>query len=292
MIQYSIKDLENISGIKAHTLRIWELRYKLLKPLRTDTNIRYYSNDDMRKILNVSLLNTNGVKISKIANLSDTEIGEKIAAIFSNEESFQSQVESLVIAMIEMDEERFESVFANNILKFGIEGTIMNIIYPFLVKIGMLWQTDSINPGQEHFIFNLIRQKLISAIDGQIGKPKENTEKYLLFLPENELHEFSLLFCNYILRKEGKKTIYLGQSVLIGDAKKVADIHNPDYIIVIMTTGIKRKKIDEYVANLSSTFANKKIIIYGYQILDLDFSQYTNIIQYRTLPEIVNSLKK
>ncbi len=286
MVTYSIKDLENISGIKAHTLRIWEVRYNILTPLRTDTNIRLYSNSDMLKLLNVSLLNNNGVKISKIAKLSNEQISNKTSEILSEEHSFNNQIENLVMAMVEMDEQRFESIVSNNILKFGIEDTLTNIMYPFLIKVGVLWRTNSIYPGQEHFITHLIRQKLISAIDGQVVKLKDNGTKYMLYLPENELHEISLLYYNFLIRKANHKTIYLGQSVPFEDAVRVANDSNCSYVISILTSGIKPKKVSEYVQTLSKELPHKTILLSGYQTMGLEKLNLKNVIFFKNPEEL------
>ena len=161
---YSIKDLEHLSGIKAHTIRIWEQRYRLFTPQRTDTNIRYYTDRDLKLLLNVSLLKDNGFKISKIADMPYDEIVKEVAGI-SDRFGDDEQIATLTLAMIDMDEVRFEKVMANNILKRGFENTMKKLIFPFLHRIGVLWMTGSIVPAQEHFISNLIRQKIVTAID-------------------------------------------------------------------------------------------------------------------------------
>jgi DNA-binding transcriptional MerR regulator len=186
--KFSIKDIEKLSGIKAHTLRIWEQRYGILKPNRTDTNIRWYDNDELKNILNVSLLNNHGYKISKIAGLSKEEIASEVTKIVDSTSKECEQISSLIISMVEMDERRFEQIISNQILRNGFSYTIEEVIYPFLHKIGVMWHTGSINPAQEHFITHLIRQKLIVAIDGQIVIEKNQSKKFILYLPENELH--------------------------------------------------------------------------------------------------------
>jgi len=277
MIKYSIKDLESISGIKAHTLRIWEVRYKLFKPHRTDTNIRLYSNDDIRKLLNVALLNNHGLKISKIATLSNSEISSKALEILSTEDTFQSQIDSLTMAMVEIDEDRFELVVSNSILKFGLEDTITQIIYPFLVKVGVLWRTESINPGQEHFITNLIRQKIIAATDAQVMQITDDSKKFLLYLPENELHEISILFYNYLIRKNKYKTIYLGQSVPFEDVVKLCDSIQPTHVITVLTAGIRSKKVLEYIEQLSKKCNKQKILLSGYQVFETENIKFENV---------------
>jgi len=163
---YSIKDLEHLTGIKAHTIRIWEQRYDILSPKRTDTNIRYYDSTDLKHMLNIALLNNNGYKISKIAKMSQEEVFEAVLQTIDKNNNYSDQINALTVAMIDLNEAQFEKIMSTNILQIGFEDTMLNIIYPFLTKIGFLWQIDSINPAQEHFMTNLIRQKLIVAIDG------------------------------------------------------------------------------------------------------------------------------
>ena len=181
MGQYSIKELEQLSGIKAHTIRIWEKRHKIIEPSRTATNIRYYSDLDLKKIINVSLLNTYGIKISKIADMSLDDVNKKVLEISELQNDKGVHIDQMVIAMIDMEEELFEKILNNLILRFGFEKTITEIIYPFLEKIGILWQTQNITPAHEHFISNLIRQKIIVAIDGLPIPPKTSKEDPALF---------------------------------------------------------------------------------------------------------------
>ena len=165
MATYSIKDIEHLSGIKAHTLRIWEKRYNIIVPKRTQTNIRYYDDEDLKRLLNVSVLNRYGYKISSIANLHEKEIRNEILAITSKYGDLSAQIENLIVAMVDFDKAYFDKIFNKSIMSRGLEETMLKVIYPFFEKIGILWQTGNINPAQEHFISNLIRQKLIVAID-------------------------------------------------------------------------------------------------------------------------------
>lgn len=266
MNSYSIKDLENLSGIKAHTLRVWEQRYSLLNPKRTDTNIRYYSDEDLKLILNVALLNSKGVKISTIAAMSRRDLSNEIIKMTEESVDHDDQIEALTICMVEMDEERFEKILSTNIIKFGFENTILKVIYPFLSRIGVLWQTGAINPAQEHFISNLIRQKLIVAIDGQIKST--NGKKFLLFLPAGELHEISLLFSSFLIQKHGHKVIYLGQSTPAQDLISVYKLHQPDFLLTVITTSLVGEKAGEYIQMLSKNFPDSKIIISGLQAIE------------------------
>lgn len=263
MEKYTIKDLERLSGIKAHTLRIWEQRYKLLNPQRTDTNIRYYTNDDLRFILNISILNNNGYKISKISNFSPSEISAKVAEVTDLSKELNTQVDSLVISMIEMDEERFEKIINRNIQKNGFEKTMIDVIYVFLEKVGLLWITGTINPAQEHFISNLIRNKIIVALDSQSQYFKENNKKFLIFLPEGELHEIGILFYSYIVKSRGHKIYYLGQSVPYRDMRSVALVRNPDFLITSITNPLSEEDFDILINNLGKDFKNIPTLLLG-----------------------------
>lgn len=277
---YSIKDLEQLSGIKAHTLRIWEQRYNLLSPKRTDTNIRYYDDLDLKLILNVALLNDNGFKISKIAKMSETDMRSEVIRLTEKSLTYDDQIHALTICMIEMDEERFDKVLSTNIIKIGFEQTMLNIIYPFMSKIGVLWQTGAINPAQEHFISNLVRQKLIVAIDGQVSKG--GGKKFLLYLPANELHEISLLFAAYMIKLKGHKVIYLGQNTPSDDLYSVYRLHQPHYIMTVITTSPSSEFVQEYINTLAKRFESAEILISGYQIVgqDLKFPQNVKSLHY------------
>jgi DNA-binding transcriptional MerR regulator len=278
---YSIKDLERITGIKSHTIRIWEQRYQVVNPERTDTNIRHYCDGDLRRLLNISILNRNGFRISKIANMSEEEIHAEVMRVTSTETSHESMIDGLVIAMVEMCENRFESMLNTSIDQYGFEETLVHILYPFLRKVGVLWLTGTIIPAQEHFISNLIRQKVIAAIDGLRSEPKNEAPSYLLFLPEWELHEMGLLFYYYLLKKKGYKVIYLGQVVPFNDLREIVELKKPEFMMTILTTGQEPEVIEEYVQRLSESFSELQIRINGLQFLD-------NPIE---LPENVNMLQ-
>lgn len=267
MGHYSIKELEHLSGIKAHTIRIWEKRYGLIRPKRTETNIRYYSDEDLKKIINVSLLTANGIRISKIAGMSDKEISGKILEITQTASDYSSHISQLTLAMVDLDEEQFERSLSGLFLRYNFEETVTNIVYPFLEQIGILWQTDHITPGHEHFIANLIRQKMIVAIDG-LPLPPADREKALLFLPEGELHEIGLLFYHYLSRKAGYRTIYLGQTVPHADLKAVYAVHQPQILITSITTPLPESSVDAYLSLLAEDFPCRLILVSGRQVHD------------------------
>ncbi len=288
MAVYSIKDLERLSGIKAHTLRIWEQRYGILNPERSDSNIRTYNDEDLKKVLNISILNNKGFKISKIANLGDLHIREKVLEVTETSPDSIIQIDSLVLAMVEMDEERFEKSLSYNILRQGFDNTVQDIVFPFLQKVGILWQTNSINPAQEHFISNLIRQKLIVAIDGANQKVAPNAQKVLLYLPDQELHEISLLFANYTLKSKGLKTIYLGQSVPHNNLNSVYLLHNPTYIVSVLTCPLPDQTIKDYVDQLSAEFPSSQILLSGFQVLSAELPLPQNVKTFADMQQLAS----
>lgn len=263
--EYSIKDLEQLSGIKAHTIRMWEKRYDIIRPTRTDSNYRCYCDTELKKLLNIAVLNNNGYKISHIAKLTQEDINNALIRVAETDNRYQTQIDSLVIAMVELDRNKFERIFSHNILKFGFEDTFLHIIYPLLVKIGVMWQTSEIDPCQEHFLSNLIRQKLIVAIDGQYNPKEEYPYTFMLFLPEGELHELGLLFHTYMVKKYGFKTIYLGQSVPYNDLVKVHERHKPDYLLTAFVTPCSDERMTRYLTNLSKDCPGANIYITGSQ---------------------------
>jgi DNA-binding transcriptional MerR regulator len=260
MAVYSIKELENLSGIKAHTIRIWEKRYNLIEPYRTTTNIRYYTDQELKKILNVAMLNRHGIKISNIARLTDKELKEEILRVCSGNSSLENTIDSLIITMIDMDEIKFNSVVNKAISKYGFTDAFLTVVYPFLEKIGVLWMAGDINPAQEHFVVNLIRQKLISAVDGFSNQFNPDARKFLLFLPEGEWHEIGLLFALYLIKGAGHEVIYLGQSVPYSDVLATGSARDFDYILVSSTVPQAEFDFISYLKDLGGAFPDKKIL--------------------------------
>jgi DNA-binding transcriptional MerR regulator len=266
MAAYSIRELENLSGIKAHTIRIWEKRYGLIAPERTSTNIRSYCDTELKKLLNISILNRNGLKISKIAQLSPEEIVAKITQFTTDVTNTESHIEGLTLAMIDLDEYRFEQVLSRAVIQFGFEAAVIQVLYPFFVRIGLLWQTGSIIPAQEHFISNLVKQKFFAAIDGLIANERENARRFVFFLPEGELHEIGLLFANYLARKRGFRTIYLGPSLPMEDLIEVTRKRPTDFLFTTLVSSFHAKDVPEYLMKLSRSFPSKTIYISGVQM--------------------------
>jgi DNA-binding transcriptional MerR regulator len=264
---FTIRDLAQLTRIKPHTLRIWEQRYGLLKPQRTDTNIRLYTQEELKFLLNVAILYENGVKISRIASLPEQQLRDEVKKLTQGKIQYFSHIQGLVLAMLDLDEEGFNQQLTSNSMAFGMEETISKIIFPFLQHIGILWQTNTINPAQEHFITYLIRQKLIVAIDEITGERiRKDHRKIILFLPEGELHEISLLYTCYLLKKLGHKVIYLGQSLPLHDLEAVQQIHRADVLFTIITSTPCLEDVQPYLDKLAKTRGIAEVIVTGYQI--------------------------
>jgi DNA-binding transcriptional MerR regulator len=262
MNSFTIKDLANLSGIKAHTLRIWEQRYNFLKPHRTDTNIRYYSNDELKTILNIALLNKYGFKISHIDKMSAGEVQEKILSLNQLQAQQERVVHELIQQMIDMEMDSFEKTINQFIAVKGIERTITQIIFPFLEKIGILWLTNHINPAQEHLVSNVIRQKLISGIEA-VQTPLKSNKTILLFLPEGEYHELGLLFMYYLLKNRGINVLYVGSSVPLKDVEYVVSYKKPDYLYTHLTTVGQSFNFERFLLQVTEKFRHIPIVISG-----------------------------
>lgn len=279
--KYFIKDVENITGIKAFTIRVWEQRYGMLVPQRTDTNIRYYEEEDLKYMMNVALLNHHGYKISKIAEMTREEVQRRTLHISENNSSYQNQVQSLTNAMIAFDEKEFNKILSINILKLGMMETMTEIIFPFLQHVGILWLSGSINVAHEHFITNLVKQRLYVSID-QITTPKKpEAKKFILFLPNGENHELSLLFASYILKTRGHDVIYVGSSTPVDDLNQLCKVHKPDVLFCAITNANSNMPIQVYVNTLHRNWADIPICLTGNQIVrrrDLKVPENCHII--------------
>jgi DNA-binding transcriptional MerR regulator len=266
MSTYSIKDLEKLSGIKAHTIRIWELRYHLIEPQRTDTNIRSYSDDDLVKLMNIAVLNQNGYKISKIAQLTDLQIGDIMSQLNNNIPSLSTLTESLAMAMLEIDELSFNRVFEKSVEDLGFEKTVEQLLFPFLEKIGVLWLAGTVCPAQEHFITSLIRQKIIVAIDNKRLKIEGKQPRILFYLPEGEFHEIGLLYYNYLARKADFEVLYLGSSVPFRDITRVDEIRPFQLIFTSFITSPGIGALAEKIKKLKKAFPDKSVLVSGWQV--------------------------
>lgn len=265
--KYFIKDIENITGIKAYTLRIWEQRYGMLVPKRTETNIRYYEDDDLKYMMNIAILNVHGIKISHIAQMDRDEVQRKTLSISENNTGQQAQIATLTSAMFDFDEREFNKTLSINILQLGMEQTTTQIIFPFLQHLGVMWLSGTIHIAHEHFITNLIKQRIFVAIDQLNIIPNANAKKFLLFLPNGENHELSLLLASYLLRANGKNVIYLGTSTPLEDLNKIHKLHNPDYVFCVLTNPNSSMPVQVYLNTLSRSWPNTQILVTGSQVV-------------------------
>ena len=265
--KYFIKDIENITGIKAYTLRIWEQRYGMLVPKRTETNIRYYEEDDLKYMMNIAILNVHGIKISHIAQMDRDEVQRKTLSISENNTGQQAQIATLTSAMFDFDEREFIKTLSINILQLGMEQTTTQIIFPFLQHLGVMWLSGTIHIAHEHFITNLIKQRIFVAIDQLNIIPNANAKKFLLFLPNGENHELSLLLASYLLRANGKNVIYLGTSTPLEDLNKIHKLHNPDYVFCALTNPNSSMPVQVYLNTLSRSWPNTQILVTGSQVV-------------------------
>jgi DNA-binding transcriptional MerR regulator len=286
MNAFTIKDLENLSGIKAHTIRIWEQRYNFLKPQRTTTNIRYYSNEELKTVLNIALLNKYGFKISHIDRMLPAEIKDRILSLGDAKAIQERVINELVQEMVDLEIERFEKILANYISTKGIERTVLHIIFPFLEKIGILWQTGHIHPAQEHLVTNVIRQKLIVAIETTVSHIKLD-KTFMLFLPEGEHHELGLLFVYYLLKSRGAKAIYLGANVPVKDAEHVISLKRPDVVFVHLTATATNFQFERFITNAGTRFLNTPTIISGQLTHHFRKKLPDNVQFKRSLAEVI-----
>jgi len=262
MNAFTIKDLENLSGIKAHTIRIWEQRYAFIKPRRTQTNIRYYSTEELKKILNISLLNKYGYKISHINKMSSGEIEEKIISLSQIQAQQERIVNDMIQCMVDMDIEKFEDVLDSYISQRGFDKAITQIIFPFLERIGILWLANHINPAQEHLVTNIIRQKLIAGIE-TVFTHIHSDKLVLLFLPEGEHHELGLLYISYLLKTRGIKTLYLGADVPAADVEFVCKLKKPDYLYTHLTSAAGNFNFEKFLNQVHTRLEDFPLVISG-----------------------------
>ena len=289
MNAFSIKDLENLSGIKAHTIRIWEQRYSFLKPQRSKSNIRYYGNNELKTILNIALLNKYGFKISHIDKMSPVEVREKIVSL-SYAEAFQERfINELLQYMIDLELSGFEDTLNTYISSKGLDKTITQLIFPFLEKIGILWLTDHMNAAQEHLVSNLIRQKLIVGIES-IMLYTGNDKTVLLFLPEGEHHELALLYLYYILKSREIQVLYLGANVPLKDIEFVVNLKKPQYIFTHLTSIPGRFNIEKYIQQIHQRIPSIPLVMTGKLVQSYTKRTPSNISIKRSFDELVKHI--
>jgi DNA-binding transcriptional MerR regulator len=291
MSSYTIKDLEKISGIKAHTIRIWEQRYNFLQPQRTETNIRSYSAEELKVILNVSLLNKYGFKISHIDKMSSEQMEEKIVSLSQLDAQKERVVNALIKEMVSLNMVAFERQLDLYIGQKGIEKAINEIIFPYLERVGILWVTNHINPAQEHLATNIVRQKIILGIE-RLTPLLTYTKRIVLFLPEGEYHELGLLYVHFLLKQKGIYVDYLGTNVPIVDLKYLTEFKKVDYLYCHITMPARSFKLDKFFTNLSTINQQIPIILSGLMIQEYKGKISPNIHLKRSLSETIAFLQE
>lgn len=263
MNRFSIRDIENLTGIKAHTIRIWEQRYGILQPKRTPTNIRYYDAEDLKLALRIALLNSYGYKISNIHKMSTADMSVLIDKITDKDFRLTLLVNNMLEATLAGDVDRFETYLDEYISRNGIELTIEKLVFLFLEKIGLMWMTDRIFPAQEHLVSNVIYRKIAVAIEHLPPRAADASPTVLLFLPEGEIHDIGLLFVFYLLRKHGKNPIYLGPNSPLKDARFVYETRRPEYIYIHLTSVAEDFEAGRYLSKAQSLFPDSTLLVSG-----------------------------
>lgn len=274
---FSIKNLENISGIKAHTIRIWEKRYNLLQPERTDTNIRRYSLSSLQKLLNITLLYNHGFKISKIASLEESEIPIMVRDIALKSSSEQVAINALKLAMVNFDYVMFDATYDEFVAKYEFDYIFIHIFMPLMLELGILWQTGAISPAHEHFITNLVKQKIHiqTELIQRKQTPQENQKVFVLFLPENEIHELGILFLNYYILSQNYKTVFLGQSLTTESLQTVTTYSETLNFVTYLTVEPNKDEIDSYLRTFQKLLLDNtqsKLSILGPQQININSS--------------------
>lgn len=264
MEHYTLNDLERLTGIRADTIRIWEQRYGTTISQRTATNRRWYSGEDLRKLINISILKRNGVRISDIAAMPLNELEGIAADLAKDNLSPDMLTDSLIIAMTKFDEPAVNEILLRSVISRGFQRTFSSLVFPFLHKVGVMWHTGSVGVGMEHFISNIFRRRLVVALDNQVSPVAPKSRKILMFLPENEYHELGLLYYAYIVRSLGHRVLYLGQSTPLNAVLQASENWDPEILITGALSAISFKDTGDFISELSHSFPGKKILFSGF----------------------------
>ena len=291
---FSIKDLENLSGIKAHTIRIWEKRYNILEPMRSTTNIRNYDLSNLQKLLNIVLLHNYGYKISRIAEHSSEKIELLVREIISEKSSKNHAINAFKMAMMNFDQVLFFKTYSNLLSEKSFREVFYEVIIPLMNEIGLLWQSGTITPAQEHFISFLIKQKLLVNTEKiQVLEPTRTDKIFVLYLPENEIHELGLMYLNYEILLHGYKTIYLGESVPVSSLKDMKQYFDNIIYISYLTVQPVRDDIDKYLKEITTEVidANSEIWLLGRMTEFIDAkSLSSSVFVFNSISDLVQKL--
>ena len=293
---FSISQLSQFSGIKPHTIRIWEQRYSAFKPNRSDGNTRYYDDTQLRRLLNIVSLLDNGHKVSSLCSMPDEDLYFMVSNLGTSEISDSTEyfVTQLIAAGLSYDTSYFELIFSDCIVKLGLKNAYIKVIYPMMERIGLMWATDNLPTAHEHFITNIVRQKFLAALDS-LDAPDPLSESWLLFLPENEFHEIALLYAQLVIRLSGKKVIYLGSNLPIESVIAAIDQTKPKYLLTFLVHYDLPEQIQKSLDKLASSFYGTKIYLAGNHKLigQIDLNVNTEYLEsIESLETVLNSSRK
>ncbi len=292
MDHFSISQMSRFSGIKPHTIRIWEKRYNAFEPYRTKGNTRYYSDTQLRRLLKITSLMNGDYKVSYLCSASDEKLYRLVLEHNKNNREKESPdyfVSQLIADGMSYDEAAFEKLFSHCLLRFGLKETYKKVIYPAMIRIGLLWSGNVLPPAHEHFITNLIRTKIQVATDS-LPPAKPESDTWLLFLPEDEFHELGLLFSNWLTRFSGKKTIYLGANVPFSTLRNAVMDTQPDHLLLFLVHYDFTKDTQLYLDRLSSEFCNQDILVSGKKELVDELNIEKNVSLVETVEDLERKL--
>jgi DNA-binding transcriptional MerR regulator len=286
MRHYTLHELEKLTGVLAATIRVWERRYNIIKPKRTATNRRLYDDDDLRRLINISIIYQSGIKISKIAKYSGSDLEEKVELLTKDSVVSDTHIKSLIVAMLSFNRNAVNEILLRSVINIGFENTFSTVVFPFLRRIGIMWHTGSANTGAEHFITNILRARLITAIDSLPPANDPKRKRAILFLPYNELHEMGLLFYSYLIRKSGHEVLYLGQATPFSALTEASEKWHSDILVTGTLSELSVFEPEEYLNNLSTTFNSEKILVSGSLADEPAIEKYNNIYPVRSVSDL------
>ena len=292
MVIYSIKDIEHLAGVKAHTIRIWEKRYSIVEPKRTETNIRFYSEDDLQHILNIALLNNNGIKISQIAKMPREDIQKRVAQISDYDDVLEDSIDCLTMSMMELNEYKFNKIIEANIQQLGFQRAMMEVIFPLLDKLGGLWMSGCIKPTHEMFVSQIIKRKIIKAIDGLAANTDKNVPKFLIFLSEQENSDLSLLYLHYMLKNEGFRVIDLGSNVEKTMILESCNLVNPDYMVLLINESFADQPLVPFLNTLCKNIGETTVLLSGFQAVKQEIKSTRKVKVLAGLEDILSFCNK
>ena len=293
---FSIKDLEHLSGIKAHTIRIWEKRYNILEPERTDTNIRTYDGENLQKLLNISFLNSHGYKISRISKMEEGEIQSLVRRISASSSEENRAKNAFKLSMMNFDDRLFQQTYNKLMEKRTFREVFYDVFIPLLEEIGMLWQTDTIKPIHEHYIVELIKQKIyINIAKLKSDETDENDENlYVLFLPNNEIHDIGILYLNYEILNAGKRAMYVGPTLPLDNMEYLMKIHKNPIFVSYLTISPVNTDINDFIRDFREKLCKEKdmdLMLFGQRTREINKAELpANIHVHDSIKDFINTL--